>query len=192
MAHHVFEEMKDANTKSLQDAKKLVLVLDLDHTLLHASHDARAKDLLGVPEYKDSLHEVFLSQGHSGHHYIKLRYVFYIFSWILIFMIRPYARQFIHNLQKYFDIRIFTWGLRHYAERVVELLDPEDKIIHSKIVTRDDMGLTNTKFVQQKDFNRIFPCSDSMVIIIDDDPRVWASAQKNLLAISKCNQNSLI
>jgi RNA polymerase II subunit A-like phosphatase len=171
IANHVFDDLVRQNSQTLLKARKLVLVLDLDHTLLHASHDSRAKDLLGHEEFKDTLHEVFLAQGHTGHHYIKLR---------------PYAREFIHNLQKYYDIRIFTWGLRHYAERVVELLDPEDKIIHSKIVSRDDMGLGDVKTVQQKDFTRIFPCDDEMVIVIDDDPRVWASAQENLLTIPKC------
>jgi RNA polymerase II subunit A-like phosphatase len=91
-----------------------------------------------------------------------------------------------------FDVRVFTWGLRHYAQEVVKLLDPEDKTIHSKIVTRDDCTntLTSSKEIQQKDLNRIFPCSQSMVLVIDDDPRVWASAQRNLITIPKCMYNN--
>lgn len=96
----------------------------------------------------------------------------------------------MHNLREFFDIRIFTWGLRHYAEEVVKLLDPQNITIQSKIVTRDDCVDTmhaHSRQIQQKDMSRIFPCSELMVLIIDDDPKVWESAQKNLLTIPKCN-----
>eukprot|EP00475_Leptophrys_vorax_P005564 TRINITY_DN13359_c0_g1_i1.p2 TRINITY_DN13359_c0_g1~~TRINITY_DN13359_c0_g1_i1.p2 ORF type:complete len:411 (+),score=122.36 TRINITY_DN13359_c0_g1_i1:24-1235(+) len=138
--------------------------------------DSRAQDIFESKAFGETLFEITLAQGGTGpqsKHYVKLR---------------PYAKEFIQNLGKLFDIRVFTWGLRHYAQEVVKLLDPDDKTIHSKIVTRDDCTDTmnaHSREIQQKDLNRIFPCSESMVIVVDDDPRVWASAQKNLLTIPK-------
>lgn len=38
--------------------------------------------------------------------------------------VRPYAKQIIKNLSKYFDVMIFTAGNQCYADPILDYLDP--------------------------------------------------------------------
>lgn len=77
MSEEMFNKISRENSLALERAQKLVLVLDLDHTLLHATMDSRARKLLDRKLFPDSLYEIQLQQGGVGHltkHYVKLRY----------------------------------------------------------------------------------------------------------------------
>ena len=43
--------------------------------------------------------------------------------------IRPYSREILYKLSKIYEIIIFTASSKQYADKVISLLDPEEKII---------------------------------------------------------------
>jgi len=42
-------------------------------------------------------------------------------------------------LSSIYDIRVFTLGIRSYAQKVLSILDPEEAFINHNVVTRDDL-----------------------------------------------------
>lgn len=148
--------------KTLLNARKLSLVLDLDHTLVHATDDPRAAAtlLFSPPEANlSSVGTIKLPSMRSVMH-IKLR---------------PYLTQFLERASSKFQLHIYTMGSRQYADKVAELIDPNRTFFHGRITSRDDFaeGLFN-----QKSIRRLFPCDDSMALIVDDREDVWTSATR--------------
>eukprot|EP00478_Filoreta_tenera_P001300 GABV01001318.1.p1 GENE.GABV01001318.1~~GABV01001318.1.p1 ORF type:complete len:161 (-),score=63.59 GABV01001318.1:443-877(-) len=70
-------------------------------------------------------------------------------------------------------------GVRPYAVQVMKLIDPEDQILEDNLVTRDDHAGMGYKDVQ-----RLFPCDESMVVIVDDRADVWKTPD-NVIKIHK-------
>lgn len=60
-------------------------------------------------------------------------------------------------------------GSRSYAHAIVKLIDPEGKLFHDRILSRDD----NEILENRKKLERIFPTDDRMVLVIDDRIDVW-------------------
>ena len=107
--------------QSLRTAKKLNLVLDLDHTLLHATADRRASSWIGKIEDVHTLllplmegHPLQQQQQGSGSklnwlqpHYVKLR---------------PYLAEFLCRIMDQYEVSIYTAGTRMYAEKIADLI----------------------------------------------------------------------
>jgi len=70
---------KEMNVAALHEAKKLVLVLDIDHTIIHATADERAAEFAGHSTLGMDIHDFDLHPGprHPNiaprKHWIKLR-----------------------------------------------------------------------------------------------------------------------
>jgi RNA polymerase II subunit A-like phosphatase len=110
------QRITQQDTDRLKKQSKLSLVLDLDHTLVHATNDIRARDhlhrgdvrsiLLPMMEEPDPRNEqVFMAQ-----HFIKLR---------------PHLKEFFERLHGIYEIGVYTAGTREYAEQVCLLIARE-------------------------------------------------------------------
>lgn len=73
-------------------------------------------------------------------------------------------------------------GSREYANAIIGSLDPTGKLFHDRILSRDESGSINFKTLQ-----RIFPCNDSMVVILDDRGDVW-NWSDSLIPILPCKK----
>ena len=71
-------------------------------------------------------------------------------------------------------------GTRSYAEAVAREIDPEGRYFEKRIVSRDDSGS-----ITQKSIQRLFPCDQSMVVIIDDRSDMW-NWSPNLIEVQPC------
>lgn len=157
--------VSSSTAKRLFEAKRLSLVLDLDHTLVHATDDLRANavfhhsppgsDLSSVSMFNLAPHSE--SSGATARMYLKLR---------------PNLHQFLTRVATRFELHIYTMGSRVYADRVAHLIDPDKRFFSGRITSREDFseGRCNQKSIQ-----RLFPCDDSMVLIVDDREDVWIS-----------------
>lgn len=139
---------KDDQMRLIND-RKLVLLVDLDQTLLHTTHE----------EVKNNpnIHSFTLWPGHPTY-YTKLR---------------PYLKDFLDEMSEIYELHIFTFGCRKYAHKIASLIDPDKKYFGNRILSRDE---SVDQYSKKGNLNNLFPCGDAMVCIIDDRSDVWRDA----------------
>ncbi|KAH9947104.1 hypothetical protein B0H21DRAFT_740322 [Amylocystis lapponica] len=81
---------------------------------------------------------------------------------------RPGWQEFLQTMASKYEMHVYTMGTRAYAEEVCATIDPEGKIFGGRLLSRDESGS-----LTQKSLQRLFPCDQSMVVIIDDRADVW-------------------
>ncbi|KAI0360995.1 hypothetical protein OH77DRAFT_384561 [Trametes cingulata] len=81
---------------------------------------------------------------------------------------RPGLQEFLQTMAGKYEMHVYTMGTRAYAEEVCAAIDPGGKIFGNRILSRDESGS-----LTQKSLQRLFPCDQSMVVIIDDRADVW-------------------
>ncbi|KAG6976008.1 hypothetical protein JG688_00001812 [Phytophthora aleatoria] len=157
------EEAKKFDSDNIRrqlGAKKLSLVLDLDHTLLHA---VRVDDVVGEIKQTDNIHFFFIP-GLAQQHVVKLR---------------PRLTEFLTELSALYDLFIYTHGTRLYAEQIVKIIDPDETYFKNRIVAR-----TDTPDMLHKSLKLLFPsCDDSMILVLDDRIDVWKENEGNVFLI---------
>lgn len=166
------EKVEELMTKNLIKEKKLILVVDLDQTVIHATVDPTIGEWMkdtnnpNYPSLKDvrtfSLEEdPILPPNYSGPrppthtrwYYVKLR---------------PGLENFFKEIAKIYELHIYTMGTRAYAKSIAKIIDPEGEFFADRILSRDESGS-----LTQKSLERLFPTDTSMVVIIDDRGDVW-------------------
>jgi RNA polymerase II subunit A-like phosphatase len=104
--------MAEQDTERLRKQKKLSLVLDLDHTLVHATNDVRARQHLGRQDVRTLVLPMIeepspQQQNLFMQHFVKLR---------------PYVKEFLESALLHFEIGVYTMGTRDYAQEICMLL----------------------------------------------------------------------
>ena len=181
------ERVQNNKILSLRQQKKLALVLDLDHTLLHATPSpGNAKPppsvlvngVYHLPIEEVPSHNSFSDMNQAvdskskiiiKHHIVKLR---------------PHVEDFLSKANEIAQLSIYTAGTRKYAEAVVKILDPSGKYFGGRIVSRSDI-LPNEKGGIEKSLENIFLNDASMAVIIDDTENVWKGDQNSNLLLVK-------
>ncbi|GFR26750.1 RNA polymerase II subunit A C-terminal domain phosphatase [Trichonephila clavata] len=138
---------KDDETRLLKN-RKLVLLVDLDQTLIHTTND-------NVPEELPDVFHFQLYGSYSPWYHTKLR---------------PGTVTFLENISKYYELHICTFGARLYAHKIAKILDPEGTFFSHRILSRDECFDATSKTGNLKG---LFPRGDNMVCIIDDREDVW-------------------
>lgn len=177
------QELGQADENHLLNARKLVLLVDLDQTLIHTTNDNI------MPKIKNVYH--FQLYGlHTPWYHTR---------------IRPGVENFLDSMSILYELHICTFGARPYAHKIANLLDPNGKYFSHRILSRDECFNPNSKTGNLK---ALFPCGDSMVCIIDDREDVWNFAPNLIpvkpyhffvntgdinapLEVSKTNENGL-
>eukprot|EP00166_Cyanidium_caldarium_P003792 ctg_3681.g615 len=65
-------------------------------------------------------------------------------------------------------------GSRPYADRVASMIDPDKQLFQGRITSRDDFADGR---LNQKNLKHVFPCDDSMVLVVDDREDVWVGGE---------------
>ncbi|KAI1285469.1 RNA polymerase II subunit A C-terminal domain phosphatase [Halotydeus destructor] len=151
------EELGKADEERLLQQRKLVLLVDLDQTIIHTTNENVPNDLDGVFHFQ---------LGNSPWYHTKFR---------------PHTLEFLESISELYELHICTFGARLYAHTIANLLDPtkEKKTFSHRILSRDECLDSTSKSGNLK---ALFPCGDSMVCIIDDREDVWNFAP-NLIAV---------
>lgn len=102
--------LEEAKTQSLLKDKKLILVLDLDHTLIHT--------VQGIVDDPDVHHFYIDGNGFST-------------------KLRPFLFEFLRRLSGLYEFCVYTMGSNKYADQIVELVDPELRYFSSRVISKD-------------------------------------------------------
>uniref|UniRef100_A0AAX7TLE6 RNA polymerase II subunit A C-terminal domain phosphatase n=1 Tax=Astatotilapia calliptera TaxID=8154 RepID=A0AAX7TLE6_ASTCA len=153
------EQLGREDQQRLHRNKKLVLMVDLDQTLIHTTeqHCQRMSNK-----------GIFHFQLGRGEPMLHTR-------------LRPHCKEFLEKIAKLYELHVFTFGSRLYAHTIAGFLDPEKKLFSHRILSRDECI---DPFSKTGNLRNLFPCGDSMVCIIDDREDVWKFAP-NLITVKK-------
>jgi len=162
--------IQEAKIQNLQRNNKLALVLDLDHTLLHAVQ-VDGQTPTQTVQQNGEIHHLPIEDIVNG----SVKH--------LVMKKRPHLDYFLEKANELFQITIYTAGTKRYAEAVVKVIDPTKKYIADRIVSRSD-GLTIRADMLDKSLDKIFLKDSSMAVIVDDREDVWKGDQgKQLLLV---------
>jgi TFIIF-interacting CTD phosphatase-like protein len=100
----------ESNKRSLLlKAKKLILVLDLDLTLLHT--------VQGVSQDPDVLN--FEIEGNN-----------------FTTKLRPYLSTFLEKLSPLYEMCVYTMGSHAYAQQIAHIIDPGQKYFGNRVLSK--------------------------------------------------------
>ena len=163
------EALRIQRSKSLglQSARKLALVLDLDHTLVHATgawsgYAAALGSLLG--DGVNDIRRIFIEEAPGMPRKCYL------------VKLRPQLDLFLKTAHTICQMTIYTAGTRLYAEAVAKLIDPLGLYFAQRIVSRSDIPNDKSEGME-KSLQRIFLEDASMVVVMDDREDVWKGEQ---------------
>ncbi|XP_046527697.1 RNA polymerase II subunit A C-terminal domain phosphatase isoform X3 [Equus quagga] len=153
------EQLGREDQQRLHRNRKLVLMVDLDQTLIHTT-EQHCQQM--------SNKGIFHFQLGRGEPMLHTR-------------LRPHCKEFLEKTAKLYELHVFTFGSRLYAHTIAGFLDPEKKLFSHRILSRDECI---DPFSKTGNLRNLFPCGDSMVCIIDDREDVWKFAP-NLITVKK-------
>ncbi|KAJ4712214.1 RNA polymerase II C-terminal domain phosphatase-like 4 [Melia azedarach] len=160
--------LKRRNSKALLRKKKLHLVLDLDHTLLHSR---KVTNLSSEEQYLKK--RVDSPENTSKGSFFTLEDMGFLVK------LRPFVRNFLEVASTMFEMYVCTMGSREYALEVAKLLDPDSKYFSSRIIAREDF-----RQKERKNLNLVLG-QESGVVILDDTESVWTDHSENLITASR-------
>jgi RNA polymerase II C-terminal domain phosphatase-like 3/4 len=149
-------------------SRRLLLVLDLDHTLLNSS---RASDL--SPGHTAALHAQLEAQPEAApllYHLPRMG------MWTRL---RPGIREFLAAASELFDLHVYTMGDSGYAAGMVALLDPDGRLFSGRVASSRDAGPAGVKDLD------VLLGADELVLVLDDTAVVWPRHRGNLLQVER-------
>ena len=164
--------VEDAAKRRLLASRKLILVVDLDQTIIQAAVDPTIGEWQKDPnspnyEAVKDVRSFQLTEDVPG-----IRSCWYFIK------LRPGLMDFLERIAKLYELHIYTMGTRQYAQQIAKLVDPHRKYFGDRILSRDESGSMTAKSLQ-----RLFPIDTKMVVIIDDRGDVWKWSD-NLVKVS--------
>lgn len=109
-------ELGQADTERLLRDRKLVLLVDLDQTLIHTTND-------NVPNNLKDVYHFQLYGPNSPWYHTRLR---------------PGTLQFLEKMAPFYELHICTFGARDYAHTIATFLDEAGKLFSHRILSRDE------------------------------------------------------
>lgn len=137
------------------ERKTVTLALDLDETLVHSSLEhCEDADFTFSVYFDMKEHTVYVKQ-------------------------RPYLREFLERVSELFQIVVFTASQSIYAKQLLDIIDPDGKII-SRRAYRDSCIFSDG--IYTKDLT-VLGCDLAKVVIIDNCPQVFQMQVNNGIPI---------
>ncbi|XP_071545579.1 RNA polymerase II subunit A C-terminal domain phosphatase isoform X2 [Panulirus ornatus] len=147
IARNEAQKLGKEDIDNLLKQRKLVLLVDLDQTLIHTTNDNIPPDLKDVYHFQ-------ISHGGPWYHA----------------RLRPHTKEFLEKISMYYELHISTFGVREYAHHIAHFLDPDRMLFGQRILSRNECLDVMSK---KANLDSLFPCGDNLVCIIDDRTDVW-------------------
>lgn len=174
-------KIEQSTTERLIEQKKLILVVDLDQTVIHATVDPTVGEWQldpsnpNYPFVKEVQsfcleEEIVPRPAWTGPKIQPSQCWYYV-------KLRPGLLQFLKNVSQLYELHIYTMATRNYALEIAKIIDPTGDYFGDRILSRDESGS-----LTHKNLKRLFPVDQSMVAIIDDRGDVW-KWESNLIKV---------
>ncbi|KAL2547247.1 RNA polymerase II C-terminal domain phosphatase-like 3 [Forsythia ovata] len=163
--------------KNMFGARKLCLVLDLDHTLLNSAKFVEV----------DPLHDEMLRKKEEQDREKPHRHLFRFPHMGMWTKLRPGIWNFLEKASKLYELHLYTMGNKYYATEMAKLLDPKGELFAGRVLSRGDDGDSfdsEDRVPKSKDLEGVLGM-ESAVVIIDDSVRVWPHNKLNLIAVER-------
>jgi FCP1-like phosphatase family protein len=171
---------------NLRNSKRLALVLDLDHTLLHAIQveGQTPSRTAATARVIDGTTGIGSGDGTEDNlvHHLPIEEIDRLTVKHLVMKKRPFLDEFLEKASEFCQMTVYTAGTRRYAEAVARVIDPSRRYFADRIVSRDDVAGIRADG-NDKSLERIYPGDASMAVIIDDREDVWRGAQSAQLLL---------
>ncbi|GAA0168352.1 protein phosphatase [Lithospermum erythrorhizon] len=168
LANCEIARLRDKSFKRLMSNKKLILVLDLDHTLLNST---RFVDITTEETYltypKETLPDAVKDT------------LFHLDEIHMMTKLRPYVDDFLREASKMFEMYVYTMGERAYAMQVANILDPHKVYFNSTVIAHEDSTQSHQKGLD------VVLAQDNVVLILDDTEAVWSNHKGNLILVER-------
>ena len=151
----------------LQKHRKLVLLVDLDQTVIHTTHEDVRNNIKDVYHFQ-------LYGPRSPWYHTRIRYFTvlnephkYICSTTNSYLatnpnrsraiqlyfsrFRPKTQEFLKNVSKMFELHVVTFGARLYAHTITNFLDPKSQFFSHRILSRDECFDSRSKVRRKMD-----------------------------------------
>ncbi|KAF0897350.1 hypothetical protein E2562_036344 [Oryza meyeriana var. granulata] len=158
-------------------ARKLCLVLDLDHTLLNS---AKFNEV-------EHIHEEILRKKEEQDRERAERHLFRFLHMQMWTKLRPGIWNFLEKASKLYELHLYTMGNKVYATEMAKVLDPTGTLFAGRVISRGDDGDTfdsDERVPKSKDLDGVLGM-ESAVVIIDDSVRVWPHNKHNLIVVER-------
>ncbi|XP_006299691.2 RNA polymerase II C-terminal domain phosphatase-like 4 [Capsella rubella] len=146
---------------SLYGQRKLHLVIDLDHTLIHS---VRTSNLSKAEKY-------LIKEEKSGSRKDLRTYKDRLVKF------RPFVKEFLTEANKLFTMFAYTRGGSTYGHAIVRMIDPNKTYFGDRVITRKESSGTKTLDLVLAD--------ERGVVIVDDTLDAWPHHKRNLLEITR-------
>jgi len=158
-------KMRNQSRDRLHTQRKLMLFLDIDHTLVHATKDPRARNVARHPQLGPNIKEIHFKNQYGCPYWIAER---------------PGLYPYLARVAELYNIVLYTMGSRAYAECVCKIVDPTSELIRNRIISRDDRydkNLVDEKHRPIKSIQEFFPLFKETAMIVDDTTMVWTDPE---------------
>ncbi|KAL5747381.1 hypothetical protein ACOSP7_024379 [Xanthoceras sorbifolium] len=159
--------LKAINSDNVFRQKKLHLVLDLDHTLLHTKAFKKL-----TPDELYLKKQTVSSDTSNGS--------LFTFNDQYLVKLRPFVRTFLKEASTLFEIYVCSMGNRNYVRKAAQFLDPEGNYFNTRLIGREDFGQDTRK----KNLDLVLG-QERGIVIVDDTESVWTNHLDNLITVEK-------
>ncbi|CAD8168882.1 unnamed protein product [Paramecium pentaurelia] len=173
--------------------RKLIMVLDLDQTILHAIKITTSFNKYDFCEKQNKMIQSDSDRQFNGFHQLGFNIKEHFLEMAcdqqskFIIKLRPYFEQFFLTLIPLFDIFIYTKASKSYADFILNFISnrlneviPEHKPFFppQRVLSREDTICSNSKSL-----NRLFypGIATNLLVILDDNAGMWNQFKENLI-----------
>ncbi|GFR40541.1 hypothetical protein Agub_g1114 [Astrephomene gubernaculifera] len=165
------ERIRRDTVSRLLSRRRLILILDLDHTLLNSVMSSEVG-----PEAAPRLAELqrLEEEANLG----PRRLLHRLADGKLWTKLRPGVFEFLEGLRDVYEMHIYTMGDKTYAAEVRRLLDPTGRLF-SSVIAKDHSTAAHAKHLD------VLLSADELALVLDDTEVVWPGHRRNLLQIDR-------